>query len=250
MLHMAIMNYKNEFGSFPPCSTGTIGITGNDPASRHLLRLFPRISSSGTQARCLQYLNTPPGTIAAAAEVTPDTAIVAWLFGYTEDPTAPVIGPLTNFSVSGASPGTITVGANVLKRKKLFDFDSSRISNYRYAPSNKQNSPFIYLSSSQYALPVPITTRFSGNLAYSGTNETQLAAPGTHFMPASPLPSKPNATYPDAWWFTNATGNQQPFNPESFQILCAGRDEIFGTDDDLSNFWPGTRREYLDSLKD
>jgi hypothetical protein len=43
----------------------------------------------------------------------------------------------------------------------------------------------------------------------------------------------------------------QPFaNPDTFQILCAGRDEIFGNDDDLSNFWPGTRREYLDSLKD
>jgi hypothetical protein len=41
-----------------------------------------------------------------------------------------------------------------------------------------------------------------------------------------------------------------PFNAETFQIICSGRDEIYGTDDDLSNFWPGTRREYLDSLKD
>jgi len=40
-----------------------------------------------------------------------------------------------------------------------------------------------------------------------------------------------------------------PFNPDSFQVINAGRDEEFGTDDDLSNFWPGTRREYLDSLK-
>jgi hypothetical protein len=39
------------------------------------------------------------------------------------------------------------------------------------------------------------------------------------------------------------------FNPETFQIISAGRDEVLGTDDDLSNFWPGTRREYLDSLK-
>jgi hypothetical protein len=38
------------------------------------------------------------------------------------------------------------------------------------------------------------------------------------------------------------------FNADTFQILCAGRDEIFGNDDDLSNFWPGTRKDYLDSL--
>jgi hypothetical protein len=47
-----------------------------------------------------------------------------------------------------------------------------------------------------------------------------------------------------------AVGAQPAFNADTFQILCAGRDEQFGTDDDLSNFWPGTRREYLDSLKD
>ena len=39
------------------------------------------------------------------------------------------------------------------------------------------------------------------------------------------------------------------FNATTFQILCAGRDEQWGTDDDLSNFWPGTRVEYERSLK-
>ena len=42
--------------------------------------------------------------------------------------------------------------------------------------------------------------------------------------------------------------SQPAFNPDTFQILCAGQDEEFGTDDDLSNFWPGTKRDYLDSL--
>ena len=30
-------------------------------------------------------------------------------------------------------------------------------------------------------------------------------------------------------------------NPNTFQILCAGLDEEWGTEDDLSNFWKGTR---------
>ena len=47
--------------------------------------------------------------------------------------------------------------------------------------------------------------------------------------------------------FNNPT--QPYFNPDSFQIICAGRDEKFGTDDDMSNFWPGTRKDYIDSLK-
>ena len=249
MLHMAIMNYKNEYGIFPPCSTGTFGISGNDPASRHLARIFPRISTGSAQAKCLPYVNNPPGSINAAGGVTPDTAIVAWLFGYTTDPTFPVLGPLSSFSLVAGSPGTITIGANALQRKKLYDFDTSRLHNYQYHPSAKPNAPYIYIASSQYGLAVPNTTRFSLNLAYSGTNASELAAPGTQFVPADPLPAKPSG-YPDAWWFTNATGSQQPFNLDTFQILCAGRDEQFGTDDDLSNFWPGTRREYLESLKD
>ena len=31
-------------------------------------------------------------------------------------------------------------------------------------------------------------------------------------------------------------------------VLHPGRDGEFGNDDDLSNFWPGTRKDYLDSL--
>ncbi len=49
---------------------------------------------------------------------------------------------------------------------------------------------------------------------------------------------------------TLANGSQAFFNADTFQILCAGRDEVWGNDDDLSNFWPRTRREFEDSRKD
>lgn len=188
MLHMAIMNYKNEYGSFPPCYAPNI--TGSDVASKHVLRIFPRtlnISNEVTTA------------------VTPANAIYGWLSGYSNDPTRPVSGG---------------------NRSKLYDFDRSRVdaSTSTYFPSGKKNSPYVYF-----------VTGTSAN-GYG-----QILSPNTWTVPVSGDHSPQIQVLASGTTF---------FNPDTFQILCAGRDEQFGTDDDLSNFWPGTRREYLDSLKD
>jgi type II secretory pathway pseudopilin PulG len=194
MLHMAIMNYKNEYGSFPPCSDiASDGSTGL--VNRHLFRLFPRGGSS----------------IATAAQVTPinpETSLVTWLRGYTTNPASPI------------SPDS--------DRKKLYDFDTSRISGSSYRPSNKPGSPFIYIDSAHY------TTNAGGTLAVANVALTG----GTYF--AHRIPASPGGNF--------ATLAQPAFNPDSFQILCAGADETFGNDDDLSNFWPSTRKAFIDSL--
>ena len=67
MLHMAIMNYKNEYGSFPPCFS-VAGTSG--PAATHVKRLFPR-STPNPDSR------------------SPENALVRWLRGYSSDPTDP-----------------------------------------------------------------------------------------------------------------------------------------------------------------
>jgi len=190
MLHMAIMNYKNEYGSFPPCADST-AYAASGPAVKHLSRLFPRCTS-------------PTAQFASAAALTPQTALVAWLGGYTDDPML----PLTN--------GT---------RKKLFDFDQPRVTSLAYAPSGKSGSPYIYIDSTNYLV--------------SGTIPTFASTGGTYYAHRVPASASGNFT----------TLSQPAFNADTFQILCAGRDETFDTDDDLSNFWPGTRRDYLDSLK-
>jgi prepilin-type N-terminal cleavage/methylation domain-containing protein len=207
MLHMAIMNYKNEYGSFPPCVSG---IGAGSSAAKHILRAFPR--------------SAPNIALQATAPVTPANAIVGWLSGYTDDPTNPVTGG---------------------KRNKLFDFDSSRISSGEYHPSGKPNSPYIYIRSGTNPADGygQITSGVSGAVYGSYKPQVQITASGTAC-----------------------------FNPDTFQILCAGRDEIWDEDcnlngvldsgedlnrnnqldrseDDLSNFWPGTRQDYLDSLK-
>lgn len=185
MLHMAIQQYKNEYGSFPPAAdVDTAGNPGR--INKHIQRLFPR-------APVAFLLNN-----ASASVMKPNTALVGWLVGYSDDPTNPM------GIVSGSGGGQALSGVT---KKKLFDFDTSRVSGGQFTAPNKPGSPYIYIDSASYFV--------SGLPA---TVEIDLKT-------------------------------TKPFNPDSFQIICAGRDEKYGNDDDLSNFWPSTRKDYLDSLK-
>jgi len=226
MLHMAIMNYKNEYGSFPPCYD-SLTLTGTGLAGRHVSRIFPRCTSGSTQFNAL--LN-PTGAPKNPNFIVPTNAISFWLSGYTTDPQLPLF------------PGS---------RQKLFDFDMARVdpNSGICFPAGKPGSPYIYIHRAEYGNGWPP----AGGYSYSAGGQTYSIAAGTYRA-----------------LFKSGTFA----NPDSFQVLCAGRDGIWDedanlngvfepatedvdgdsvwdkSDDDLSNFWPGTRREYLDSLKD
>jgi type II secretory pathway pseudopilin PulG len=218
MLHMAIMNYKNEYGSFPPCYVPTY--TGNDAATKHILRLFPRTTSIATEL-----MGSPP--------LLPCNALAAWLGGYTTNPTSPLKG-------SGG-------------RQTLYDFDQSRLastdnstnaallaSRLVYFPTGKPASPYIYINSGAYG-----TTNANGTINTPATFNVPAVYVATTSSTDQHTP-KPTTISPEPQQLVNGSFY---FNRDTFQILCAGRDEEFGTDDDLSNFWPGTRKDYADSLK-
>ena len=187
MLHKAMLSYQLEYGSFPPCVSGTLA---TDPAARHLQRLFPRCTNVQAQM--------------GSVGVTPQTALVRWLLGFTGDPTSPL------------QPQSA--------RRKILDFDASRIAfdpsgtAGSYTPPNLPDSPFVYIDRTAYGTPNAPTPFVVGAGTYQA--QVQVLATGTTF-----------------------------FKPDSFQILSAGLDREFGNDDDMSNFWPGTRRQYLDSLR-
>ena len=112
LLHMALMNYKSEYGSFPPANFGPVpgvgplwindsdGVNTRHPVYRHLVRIFPRINEP------VSGVNSPYRNL---AQLSPAQALVFWLRGFHENPEY----PLTN----AGRPG---------QRKKLFDFDQAR----------------------------------------------------------------------------------------------------------------------------
>jgi prepilin-type N-terminal cleavage/methylation domain-containing protein len=204
MLHMAIMNYKNEYGSFPPAVDLAPNTAGSSTA-KHLQRLFPR---------CMNIVGAT-GQLQGAQPIVPASALASWLMGYTGDPSSPIQPP-----------------AN---RKKLFDFDQTRLSGASYAPAGKKGSPYIYIDAVSYSL-VPYDT-------------SALATPGAQRVPIVPPPTKTALDFGTTVPVPTSPSPQPFFNADTFQILCAGQDEEFGTDDDLSNFWRGTRKEYLGSLQ-
>jgi hypothetical protein len=111
----------------------------------------------------------------------------------------------------------------------LFDFDTSRFDTNQlvYFPSKKAGSPYIYITKTEYPNSWP-SAPFTVPFTYSTSSQT-------YSIPAAKYVAQVvSGTYA---------------NPDTFQILCAGQDEEWGTADDLSNFWPGTRQEYEDSLK-
>ena len=199
MLHMAIMNYKNEYGSFPPCISQSAVAAPSDFAGSHVRRLFPRTTNIANEV---------------TAAVTPANALIGWLTGYSNNPAQPV------------SAGN---------RKSLFAFDKSRtdVTGAIYFPSDKPGSPYIYIDNSVYIASGGVPGKWplagSGGLSYVVSGKTYTISELQYATQTHP-----------------ATGAY--FNPESFQILSAGRDEEFGNDDDLSNFWPSTRKDFKDSL--
>jgi prepilin-type N-terminal cleavage/methylation domain-containing protein len=165
-LHMAIMNYKNEYGSFPPC-IDPVGVGG--PVHKHLQRVFPRVATAALP------------NVALLNALKPDNALVTWLNGFTDNPMDP-----------------LALADTSQKKKKLFDFDQSRVVNNTFYPTGKAGSPYVYIPSSQYGLSAPPTGRSRPTPRTSPTSTSRSSTPtrSRSSVPAVTRSSAPTTTFP------------------------------------------------------
>jgi type II secretory pathway pseudopilin PulG len=217
LLHMAFMNYKSEYGSFPPAAFGIDPISKaelNNPANykkhpvyRHLVRVFPRI-------------NEPASAYAPLAKMSPAQALVFWLRGFYENPEY----PLTNGGAKG-------------QRKKLFDFDESRLyaaSEYvsgtaqTFAPRGDYPDPLAF----ERNYPVYFTGQISSGLPYvyfdSRCYDVQNNDRG--YWAQSLMVKEVTVAQP---YFTstvpaNPLWSQCHVNADTFQLIASGLDGGYG----------------------
>jgi type II secretory pathway pseudopilin PulG len=213
MLHMALMNYQSEYGAVPPCVEPTnYWTTGQYTRGGPAAKHLQRLfPRCGDTAYQLNNVNNP-------------------------NPPSPNPNPIVQLTqknalvawLAGFTPDPINPLLPGSLRVKLYDFERARIdsSTAAYHPSGKKGSPYIYFDAGSY-----------GSLAGlpAQDNRKSFADGGNAYKPEYIKDPSGTAT--------------EFFNATTFQILCAGRDEQWGTEDDLSNFWPGTRVEYERSLK-
>ncbi len=237
MLHMALMNYRNEFGSFPPANMGPTDPTKQQtglwwdnkvnlkhPAYKHLVRVFPRLAE--VQAGS----NSPYRTM---AKMSPAQALVFWLQGFYENPEY----PLTNQGAAGT-------------RRKLFDFEESRLyaaSEYTvgtpqtFAPRGSSAAaamspypvyftghpscglPYVYFDSRSYSASPAASASQSPDVAYSAQSVGGEVSAATPYITSTPP--------------ANPTWGQQHQGGETFQLIAAGRDGSYGT---VQAAFPGT----------
>ena len=246
LLNTALMNYKNEYGSFPPSDMRGLwsggSVNTNHPVYRHLQRLFPRIAEPTGGGDASPYF--------WMAQMSPAQALVFWLNGFFDNPQF----PLTNgVGLSAATPRAGTASAN---RQKLFDFDESRLyaatpywtpalpaalvgpQQFSTRPSalafardypvyfpNQANTglPYVYFSSGNYSTaPSANTTSVIGPGLSTDVFYTATSLVGSNTEVAPYLNSTNCATPAMYSWA------QLHMSSDTFQLIAAGADGTYG----------------------
>ena len=224
MLHMALMNYKNEYGGFPPANMAGLWRTDvspnqvktSHPAYKHLVRIFPRLRENLWDNQ--NFAGDSP--FKYMAQMSPAQALVFWLYGFYENPEQPI--------TNGGTAGT---------RKKIFDFDESRFyaaSNYLFdgtpqefaargtaAAATMSPYPVYFTGHPTCGLPyVYFDSRCYGDSPASDIKYAAKSVNGDSSIAFSYINSLPPA---------NATWGQQHMAGETFQLLAAGKDGVYAS---------------------
>lgn len=239
-LEAALMEYKNQFGEFPPDFSGLnssdklIQEKAMQDLRRHLRKRWPRYAAGAdpvTQfGNDLQSLGIDP------TKLDPASALVFWLGGLPEEvPAAGEAYKPAGFFADEEHP--FQVGRP--RTGSLFEFDPTKIVTQdnvgilRYYTEGLDSSPLVYFRASrnpqtgrfEYGTPdkdgkfTPASyTHTSDNNSDPKANQSNIAVPYLEWDPTAGAP-------PDA---SDPAVKRLWRNPETFQIIHPGLDGVFG----------------------
>jgi prepilin-type N-terminal cleavage/methylation domain-containing protein len=241
-LDMALKAYKEKYGSYPPCDlridpAAAVGAAGyNAPLRAHVARAFPRYDITTIAVDIPKYVDSK--------NFRPDQALVFWLGGFNPDPTQPFLN-LNNFTLLPKAQRTAA----------FFNFDPARL-----VALNSTTTPWNLPAPAQQC-PSYIPQGSKNNVPYVYYD----AATILYNVAFSPM---------QTWWFDGSAvatlttaGISMPYsadpspggqivNPESFQIVSAGGDDIYGVTTFTGPFPPqrfypsGTGYDFSSNLAD
>jgi len=227
-LATAIESYKQDKGDYPP------NFRDASLVARHIRKCYPKINPTYFSAFMTKVFPTDGLTNTNSPIIDESEVLVFWLSLTDTDPQYPF---LTFLAQAGrtASP------------KKYYDFDQTRLTKTlgdvpSYIAKYCQDSFYIYIDSRSYdhcSTEATDVCRFKAvdtadNFAYADDSAT-----GVRPYWMDPLPAN-SITYTGTPVLNR--DKFKPFNPTTFQIICAGQDGDFGwqaTDTDAKSFPSG-----------
>lgn len=228
-LEMALQNYKSETGEYPPdfafCDRNdAVGVEARARVVRHLRKAWPRMSlgSGDTELQFAKFLTLCGATAGPQPnQLNPSTALAFWLGGMPD-----ADGQPRGFHSDPANP----FKAGEPRTKPYFDFDKNRLGNYQFFPAKIQPaSPYVYFRA----------VKIGAKYEYGAVN-------GTAFTPYQ-IGSGDNICVP----YLEDAVNENPVGaadarawraPETYQILSAGLDGVYSTNDNTTPATPAPFR--------
>ncbi|QGJ71127.1 Hypothetical protein PBC10988_28300 [Planctomycetales bacterium 10988] len=253
-LALAMEEYKNQYGEYPPTllevQTGANVNTATDFSSpeaslneerlrRHISRAFPRFIASdfkiypkGNKELDLRSLDPAETLVFFLGGMPINAGPTKSVEGFSADLSDPFIGSNANHSnaPSGDRPQRTT---------PLFDFASSRMTDvdgdgfWEYCPEGMDGVPYVYFRGGQYTYGTD--TNAARQPAFYKRANNNFAVPYSHFVVGGNNRKPPTEVQKDNW-----------VNPDSFQIICCGKDLRYGVDKDRGRVYPGFLTDHME----
>ncbi|OHB71705.1 MAG: hypothetical protein A2V70_08030 [Planctomycetes bacterium RBG_13_63_9] len=237
-LDMAIKEYKNKFGDYPPDFYGVhedyppaIRDAARTAVLRHLTKAFPRCTISGADVD--EKWDTLRTAVMSACglsidNLTPASAMVFWLGGL---PASGAATKLVGFSANPRNP----FDTSASRLPKLFEFEETRIQGFDASGAcvawptfvaDGQKTPYVYFRARK-----TIGDRWEYGVVRGGTNFVPFDCDPTDNTNISrPYLESVVGTGDPLQLAANSNTVRRWMNLETFQIISPGLDDRFGCD--------------------